>query len=79
MILFSETFKTKINFLFKNIYFLHGLSFTKILPISKIYINKKCAHLNFDMGAILHRYATAGTCQFTIKRRTVENVQVSLV
>jgi len=38
LILFAEKFKAKINkyFLFKNIYFLHGLTFLKIVPISKI-------------------------------------------
>jgi len=62
-ILFSETFKGKISihFLFRNIHLLHSLSFEKIVPISNIYIIKKGAHINFAMGAILDRYATATT------------------
>jgi len=45
-------------FPFKNIYFLHSSTFVKIVPISKIEIITKGAHLNSAMGAILHRYAT---------------------
>jgi len=39
-------------FPFENIYFLHGLTFVKIVPICKIQIIRKGAHLNFAMGAI---------------------------
>jgi len=35
-----------------------ALSFVKIVPISYIEIIQKDAHVNFDMGAILHSYAT---------------------
>ena len=39
-------------------YFLYGLSFVKIVPIFNIQIIGKGAHLNFVIGATLHRYAT---------------------
>ena len=38
-------------------YFLYGLSFVKIVSIFNIQIVIKGAHLNFAMGATLHRYA----------------------
>jgi len=38
-----------------NIYFLHVLSFVKIVPTSNI---RKGAYLNCAMGATLRRYAT---------------------
>jgi len=38
--------------------FLYGLSFVKNVPIFNIQIIIKGAHLNFAMGATLHRYAT---------------------
>jgi len=37
---------------------MHGSSFVKIVPISNIEIIRKVAHLNFAMGATLHRHAT---------------------
>jgi len=37
--------------------FLYGLSFVKIVSIFNIQIVIKGAHLNFAMGATLHRYA----------------------
>jgi len=39
-------------------YFLHGLSFVKLVPTSNLQIIRKGAHLNFAMGATLLRYAT---------------------
>jgi len=51
--------KTSVHFLFWNIYFLYGWCFAKIAPISNIEIMKKGAHLNFSMGVIVHRYASA--------------------
>jgi len=51
-------------FPFQNIYFLHGLSFVKIVPISNTYILRKGAHLNFAMSTILHRYACDSECCF---------------
>jgi len=54
-ILFTETFKVKINtyFLFWNNYLLHGLVFVKNVPISNIWIIiEKGKHLIFPMGAI---------------------------
>jgi len=45
-------------FPFWHIYFIHGLSFVKFVRISNIDIIRKGAHLNFVMGATLHRYAT---------------------
>ena len=52
--------KAQVNILclFWTIYFLHGLCFATIVPISKIEIIRKGAHLNFATGAILPRYAT---------------------
>jgi len=41
-----------------NIYFLHGLSFVKVVPLSNICIVTKGALLNFAMGTILHKCAT---------------------
>jgi len=59
-ILFAETIKSKrnIHFLFWNVHLLQRLSFEKLVPTLNIQITKKGAHLNFAMGAILHRYAT---------------------
>jgi len=48
-----------IYFLFWNINLFHGLCFAAIVPVSKIEIIKKSAHLNCAMGAILPRYAKA--------------------
>jgi len=66
-ILFAEKFEVKINiniFRFKKIYLLYALSFVKIVLICNIYIIRKGAHLNFAMGATLHRYATGWCCHF---------------
>ena len=37
------------------LYILHDLSFVNIVPTPNIKIIRKGAHLNFAMGAILHR------------------------
>jgi len=51
-ILFAEKFEAKTNkyFPFQNIYFLHGKSFVKIVPISHILIIGKGAHSNVCHG-----------------------------
>jgi len=39
---------------------MHGSSFIKIVPVSNTEIIRKGTHLNFAMGATLHKYATVG-------------------
>jgi len=43
---------------FQKVYLLHSLAFVKIVPTSNLQIIRKGAHLNFAMGATLHRYAS---------------------
>jgi len=51
---------------------MHG-SFVKIVPISNIEIIRKGAHLNFAMGATLHRYATDDEVVNSLKRLCLKN------